>query len=130
MYKRQLYTYYTTFICLDACLEADVFKDAKRHEVLGRIKFYIKKCYQDISLIENPTKEFNNTTQFYGSDQLFTSNGLVIYNEIKRIYNLIVTKWFQLVKDFDINNQPYNFTYSKFIELNPYVCSTQNTYSH
>jgi hypothetical protein len=28
-------------------------------------------------------------------------------------------KWFDKVKDFDMSNQPYNFTYSKFIVLNP-----------
>jgi hypothetical protein len=108
-----LYTYYTTFICLDACLNASVFKDEKEHETLGRISFYLMKCYHDIYLLETH-KEYKN-----GPKEMFTDKGLIIYNKIKSTFKIIAKKWDKKTTNFDMSNQPYNFTYSKFVELNP-----------
>ncbi|ESU24505.1 hypothetical protein FEDK69T_09530 [Flavobacterium enshiense DK69] len=103
-----LYTYYTTFICLDACLENDVFEDPKKkHEALGRVAFYLKKCSHDLNLFSS------------GGPEIFTSIGLQIYQEILKKYLEMNNKWENLVFEFDLSNQPYNFTYSKFLELNP-----------
>jgi hypothetical protein len=38
-----LYTYYTSFLCLDACLENNVWVGKQKHEAMGRIAFYIIK---------------------------------------------------------------------------------------
>lgn len=114
-----LYTYYTTFICLDAYLQNKNIEAAKRHEALGRMRFYIKKCYQDISIIESPDKQYNNTDVLYSKSELFTEKGFIIYQEILKTYNDMVNKWYKNTNDFDLSNQPYNFTYSSFIELNP-----------
>lgn len=111
-----LYTYYTTFICLDACLDANTFKNEKKHEALGRMNFYLTKCYQDINLIESTTINSNSE----GAKGLFTEDGLKIYFEIKNKFNSMINKWKNTVKTLDMSNQPYNFTYSKFIELNPF----------
>jgi hypothetical protein len=100
-----LYTYYTTFICLDACLSADVFEKTKRHEALGRIRFYIDKCHQDLALIQDPRKTF-------------TDEGMIIYEQVRTTLGSTINKWGAQVKDFKLTNQPYNFTYSKFAELN------------
>ena len=107
-----LYTYYTTFICLDAYLDIDDLEISKKHEALGRMYFYIGKCYQDLLLIDNPIEPSGK------SQEIFTEKGLIIYNEIKSTFNLMKNKWYPSVKDFDMSNQPYNFTYSKFVELN------------
>ena len=124
-----LYTYYTTFICLNECLKNDIFKDDKKHEALGRMKFYTEKCYRDMSLIESPSIERNKTNTLYMMEDLFTSDGLIIYNEIKQTLKSMIDKWYDEVCNFDMSNQPYNFTYSKFTELNPYQCSTQNVFA-
>ena len=108
-----LYTYYTTFICLDACLDANVFKGGKKHEALGRMKFYLSKCHHDINLIEN------NKKYSLGSRDIFTEKGLIIYDTIKNNYISTSEKWKEEVGGFNMSNQPYNFTYSKFIQLNP-----------
>lgn len=108
-----LYTYYTTFICLDACLENEIFIDNLKHEALGRIRFYIEKCYQDLLLIDNPLDKDEN------AKKVFTANGLIIFNEIKETFKKMAKKWHPLIKDLNVSNQPYNFTYSKFEELNP-----------
>lgn len=109
-----LYTYHTSFLCLNACLNANVFSGSKKHESLGRIGFYIRKCYKDLSLIENHEKYPN------GSKDIFTTNGLIIYDSIKNTFKNTIDLWEKEgVLDFDMSNQPYNFTYSKFVELNP-----------
>ncbi len=108
-----LYTYYTTFICLDAMLENNVFVDQKKHETIGRIAFYIIKCYTDLLLIDNPINSEDKSKEY------FTEEGLLIYRELKTKWKEIYKKRFEVTSRFDMSNQPYNFTYSKFLELNP-----------
>lgn len=108
-----LYTYYSSFICLVACLESDVWEGKQKHEALGRIAFYINKCYRDILLIDNPVSSEQKSQEY------FTDDGIVIYRELKAKWKETYKKWFEITKHFDMSNQPYNFTYSKFLELNP-----------
>jgi hypothetical protein len=108
-----LYTYYTSLICLNACLHANAFENTKKHEALGRIKFYIGKCSSDLATIER-----SNILKI-NYEELFTEEGLTLYNFIKETFILMRTKWWGVVRDFDMSNQPYNFTFSKFLELNP-----------
>ena len=110
-----LYTYHTTFTCLNACLDAEVFDTKRTHEALGRLYFYIGKCYKDLMLVE--TANINNTP--VDIKDLFTENGLDIYFEIKNKFNFIREKWGNILSSLNMSNQPYNFTYSKFVELNP-----------
>ena len=108
-----LYTYYTTFICLDAMLENNVFLGKQKHETIGRIAFYINKCYSDLLVIDNPINSEIKSSEY------FTEKGLQIYNELKNKWKEMYKKWFEVTKHFDMSNQPYNFTYSNFVELNP-----------
>ena len=107
-----LYTYYASFTCLDACLTANVFNTINKHEALARIKFYINRCYNDLYIIEK-AKDYKN-----GAKDFFTQEGLILFYQIKVMFNKMTNKYQDIVKDFDLRNQPYNFTYSKFIELN------------
>lgn len=108
------YTYYTSLTCLDACLDAGDFDKRQAHEAKGRIAFYINKCYNDFVLIDQEPFETEENALKY-----FTENGLSIYKEIKNTWLGISKKWFDEVKVYDLSNQPYNFAYSKFIQLNP-----------
>ena len=108
-----LYTYYTSFICLDTCIENNVWEGKQRHEAMGRIAFYINKCYTDLLLVDSPINSENKANEY------FTENGLLIYRELKAKWKEMYKKWFEITKHFDMSNQPYNFTYSKFLELNP-----------
>lgn len=110
-----LYTYYTSFTCLDACLENNAFTAEQKHEALGRIAFYLKKCYTDLLLIDNPISTYEKSTEY------FTEDGLKIYKEIKNKWHEMYNKWYELVKHFNMSNQPYNFTYANFKELNPKI---------
>ncbi|MCL9804905.1 hypothetical protein NAT51_05200 [Flavobacterium amniphilum] len=108
-----LYTYYSSFLCLDSCLENNVFNTRQKHEALGRIAFYINKCCRDLLLFDNPIHLDTKANQY------FTEEGIIIYNELKNKWKEMHQKWFEKVKNFDLSNQPYNFTFSEFIELNP-----------
>ena len=108
-----LYTYYTSFTCIDACLENNVWEGKQRHEAMGRIAFYINKCYTDLLLVDSPINSENKANEY------FTENGLLIYKELKAKWKGMYKKWFEITKHFDMSNQPYNFTFSKFLELNP-----------
>ncbi|WP_316820485.1 hypothetical protein [Pedobacter gandavensis] len=108
-----LYTYYAIFTCLNACLAVGAFSGHKKHEAVGRMSFYIRKCYSDLGLIERP-KEENYTV-----DKLFTREGLVIYNEIKNFFIEITKEWGPQVKNLELSNQTYNFNYSIFLASNP-----------
>jgi len=108
-----LYTYYTTFICLDACMYS--LQKKQQHEAIGRIAFYLNKCYNDLLLIDNP---INSEVK---SNAIFTKMGFKVYKEIKMKWFEMFYKWHTEIATFDMSNQPYNFTYSKFIELNPLI---------
>jgi len=107
-----LYTYYTTFLCLDACLENNCFNKRQTHETKGRIGFYLQKCKSDLLNFEKVINYYN------GLESVLTSEGIEIFKNI-------TNKYFELLKKheevtlFNFNNQPYNFTYSEFIKLNP-----------
>jgi hypothetical protein len=107
-----LYTYYTAFTCLDACLKAGVFNKRQTHEALGRIKFYILKCAHDLALINQKSVSMDN------SIPLFTCKGKVIIEAIKQKQLYMIDLWWSKIGDFNLDNQPYNFTYSCFSELN------------
>jgi hypothetical protein len=108
-----LYTYYTTFICLDAMLENNVFDGEKLHEILGRMKFYIGKCFLDLRVIDNPITETSK------AKKLFTEKGFKIYDSIREKYLEMNRKWMPKVQSFKLDNQLYNFSYSRFKKLNP-----------
>lgn len=110
-----LYTYYATFVCLEVCLIAKVLDAKRTHEALGRLCFYLRKCHLDLNLFERAS--INDT--FIDVEDIFTEKGLEIFFEIKNKFDLIKEKWRGTLKPLDMSNQPYNFTYSKFVELNP-----------
>ncbi|WP_312746763.1 hypothetical protein [Sphingobacterium multivorum] len=109
-----LFTYYTTFMCLDACLEANEFLGHKKQEALARIGFYLRKCYHDLELFENPLNGSNKIKH------LFTAQGAAIYNLIKEKYLNTVRKYGSSIRNFNLDDQPYNFNYAIFLASNPF----------
>lgn len=108
-----LYTYYTTLLCLDNCVINNVFADKQQHEALGRITFYLVKCTLDFERLKLVISN-------YGSkEDVFTSLGIEILDKIENKYLEALRKYNILFELFNLKNQPYNFTYFKFIEFNP-----------
>lgn len=108
-----LYTYYTTLLCLDACLESRYFDKRQTHEAMGRIGFYLMKYKIDLT-------NFEKIINYYKAVQnILSQEGLEIFKNIVERYFEMQNKYGNQVSVYNYNNQPYNFTYSNFIKLNP-----------
>ena len=107
-----LYTYYTTLLCLDACLENNCFDKKQLHEAFGRIGFYLLKYKSDLLNFEKVINYHN------GLQNVLTEEGIGLFKKIEKMYFEMLIKY-KKDNSFNYKNQPYNFTYSEFIKLNP-----------
>lgn len=108
-----LFTYYTSLMCLDNCINGNCFDKKQTYEAEGRIGFYLNKLILD-------TNNFNVVVDHYsGIEHLLTEEGIKIYEMIEIKFSEIIAKWYHITKAFNYQNQPYNFTYQQFIKLNP-----------
>lgn len=122
-----LYTYYASFICLDASLENNDFSKSQRLEALGRILLYIHRCHYDLQLnyTSIPASDlFNKIPRDFSfvdndSQNVFTEIGLEIFMKIKDKWVEIYDKYYLLVENFNMEGQTYNFDFSIFIKNNP-----------
>lgn len=103
-----MYTYYTTLKFLDQALSKSIFDGQKQHEAMGRMVFYLNKYKKDYTFLEEKI----------GIDQLFTADGKVIIEKIHADMLKIRERWFDQVKHLNVEEQPYNFTYSIFESAN------------
>lgn len=122
-----LYTYYASFICLDACLDNNDFSKIQRIEALGRILLYIHRCYYDLQLyytsipgsdiFKKIPKNYNfiETT----NKNIFSPTGIEIFHEIKYKWIEIFNKYYLELVNFNLDGQLYNFDLSIFIKNNP-----------
>lgn len=109
-----LYTYYTTLICLDDCLKNNSFSSKQQIEAIGRIGFYLNKFNSDLNSFEKIN------THYKGIENVITTIGIDLYNEIKRNYFKLYKKWDPTVSKLNFNNQTYNFSFSIFVKNNKY----------
>lgn len=120
-----IYTYYTSIMCLDRCIESNFFDKRQLHEAIGRIGFYLKKLRNDI-------ENFHKVVQFYNGIELcLTQKGIKIYENLMKESMTLDTKWSPKTKKFNYRNHPYNFTYQDFIKLNSleeFLIKDQNQY--
>ena len=106
-----MYTYESILQCFVKCLDNNIFSGSKRHELLGRIKYTLYKFLRDFELLSINDEQ--------GKNIFFTDEGLEILNWFKETFILVCNKYGDELDLVDISNQPYNFSYSKFLELNP-----------
>jgi len=108
-----LYTYYTSMMCLDKCIENDYFDKRQLHEASGRIGFYLRKLQLDL-------ENFYKVIQFYqGIEFCLTKKGIDLFKSLMNKFGILESKWQSKTQEFNYNNQPYNFTYKEFVKLNP-----------
>ena len=107
-----LYTYYTTFICLDNCINKSLFNESQKQEAIARIGFYLRKCTNDLVNFEKINILYN------GIENVFFEQGIDFYNLIKLKYIQMLNKWKDTVEKYNFSNQPYNFDYKKFKNIN------------
>jgi len=108
-----LYTYYTTLLCLDNCIESNCFNQKQNHEAKARIGFYLKKYNSDLR------KLYKIANYYGGFTKILSKNAIPVFKIVNNKYLNMEEKWKTIVKKFNYDNQPYNFTYKKFIKLNP-----------
>jgi hypothetical protein len=107
-----LYTYYTTFICLDDCLKNNVLDEEEKAEAIGRIGFYINKCSIDL-------ENFDKFVLYYrGIENVLNESAIKIYNMINTKYFEISNKWNHITSKSNYINQTYNFRFDIFVQNN------------
>ncbi|NDP22754.1 MAG: hypothetical protein GZ091_17000 [Paludibacter sp.] len=107
-----LYTYYTTFTCLDDCLKNKSFNKKQEIEAIGRVGFYINKCTIDLNNFEKINSYFD------GIENVLTDTGIEIYIKIKEKHTEIFNKWNIKISEYSYDNQLYNFSFSNFVKIN------------
>jgi hypothetical protein len=100
-----------------------LFKDKQKHEALGRIAFYLKKLELDL-------KRFNLVNNYFGNiENILDSSVIKIFEKIEKLYLKMIEKYGEKLKNLNLKNQPYNFTYSNFVELNTIENFKNNEYN-
>ncbi|MFT3908790.1 MAG: hypothetical protein QM737_05150 [Ferruginibacter sp.] len=89
----------------DICIENKVFKPGEDHELRGRLCYILLRFIMDM--------------QIMGSIKCFSEKGQVIYDEIYKSMASMYKKYGAMLKTFNLENQPYNFDFSKFRKINP-----------
>lgn len=107
-----LYTYYTTFYCLDECITANAFEGNHYKEALARIAFYQRKCNIDLQILDIVIKHYD------GIENIVTQKGLDVINSIRNKFQEINNKWGNIIDTYDFSNQEYNFSFKLFLDLN------------
>jgi len=99
-----VFTEAVMFQCLNKCYENSIFTGRQAHELLGRIAFILRRFGSDLHNLSR--------------DQPFTQKGNWLFGNILKEFKDAYEQHKGLVQDVDISNQPYNFSYEKFAELN------------
>lgn len=108
-----LYTYNSTLLCLEACIDNNFFKDDLYTEAIARICFYLRKFSLDMNnlgLIINCHNSVNN---------VLTKKGQIILKEIAKQFQVSLKRWESTGLTLDFSNQTYNFNFKLFVEANP-----------
>lgn len=108
-----LYTYYTSVLCLEKCIDSNCFNSEQKIEASARIVFYLRKYAYDIMNFEKVCQHYR------GIEKLINSESQHLYQQIKKKYIQSQIRWKQELSEFTFINQPYNFTFSIFKKENP-----------
>jgi len=90
---------------LDICYENDMFSGKQKHELAGRIAFILTRFSHDLANLAH--------------SELFSEKGILLFNDFRQVFLELSQKRQDLLRKCDTSNQPYNFSYEKFVELNP-----------
>ena len=92
-------------IALHSCLEAEVFSAMKRHELLGRLSYVMKRFHLDLLSLQD--------------DDLFTDGGRFVVHQCGLVFDEVFRRTSDHITRFDLRNQSYAFCYERFAALNP-----------
>ncbi|MCX8491726.1 MAG: hypothetical protein ORN54_11725 [Cyclobacteriaceae bacterium] len=100
-----LYTVAKRYESFEKLIQKNIFVGKNRHEFLGR--------FGDLK------KRFRTGLEKLNHDSIFTERGMDIYNTLDNFCFEAISRIDENQIDFDFSNQPAEFSYSKFLELNP-----------
>ncbi|MCA9708511.1 MAG: hypothetical protein KDK70_21860 [Myxococcales bacterium] len=93
--------------CLRQLRRAGVFEGAERHELEGRIS--------------DDMKRFGAAIHILGNRAVYTELGWWLFSYFKRCFVALYSEQRALIEAHDTSNQPYIFSYARFLERNPRV---------
>ncbi len=94
----------------DICIKNKVFNSQREHELKGRFSYILLRFILDMELLR--------------ANNYFSTEGLIIYNELYENMLDKYKRYSYLLKTYDLTNQPYNFDYNKFILKNKIIIET------
>jgi hypothetical protein len=100
-----LFTFSLINRVLNTCYEQHTWSGRQQHELLGRLSFNMKKFKIDLMNLNR--------------QDIFTDLGWVFFNYFKRVYRGIYGRRRSIIDSLDQSNQPYVFSYERFVERNP-----------
>ncbi|NRA95483.1 MAG: hypothetical protein HRU14_04670 [Planctomycetes bacterium] len=99
-----LFTECLISIALHACLEAGVFKGRKRHEAAGRLSFAMRRLQLDLPALRQAG--------------VMTEQGAAMVRSFGEVFDQVFARAGDLIAACDLSNQPYTFSYERFVERN------------
>jgi hypothetical protein len=112
-----LYTYYTTILCLEACLKNNCFNEKQEHEAIGRIVFYLEKYKYDLIRFQEIIKYYK------GIENVLKPKANEIYSNIYDLYQIKSIEYDKEINNYNFSNQTYNFSYKLFTLKNKPQCT-------
>jgi hypothetical protein len=116
---RNLYTLYnniftnvTACICLNSCLDSEVFTAAQKQDAKVRMALYLKKYEVDIKKLEAAIAHFS------GLENVFVEDGIEIYNFMTNHAENIIKNSAEMVEGFDFSGFHYRMHYDEFSKIN------------
>ncbi|HEX8903233.1 MAG TPA: hypothetical protein VF771_00165 [Longimicrobiaceae bacterium] len=100
-----VFTEAVMFQCLDACWEGGCQTGAGAHELRGRMAAVLRRFGGDLRSLARPG--------------VFTEAGEWVFQNLVEAFNDAGEKRWEMLRGLDLSNQPYNFSYACFAELNP-----------
>ncbi|KPM33415.1 Hypothetical protein I595_318 [Croceitalea dokdonensis DOKDO 023] len=99
-----LFTQTNINICLERCIQKEIFWKDKNYELLGRFTSNMNRFKSAIIKFDRPNK--------------YKKQGLIFFNFFKSVYTKIYKSNFEVLNLYDVSNQPYVFDYKIFKKTN------------
>lgn len=92
-------------LTLTRCLDHARFEGRIAHELRGRLGLILRRLYLDLQNLNH--------------DGLFRTRGQDLHRLFCHVFDQVYSRVASVVTGMDFRNQPYNFSFERFIERNP-----------
>ena len=99
-----IFTEAVMLACLDRCHAQGVFEGKQARELIGRMAFILRRFGSDLGNLNHPG--------------LFTPLGEWVHVQLVSLFKKYFDAHWTRVRNVDLSNQPYAFSYRRFAEKN------------